>query len=175
MIRYGCEEFCFFYAIALRGSWRGWVTSRAISTECFGVAMLIREGDNFLEVIALERITGNLPTLGDTRFEIRVQSFGFAGQGWTWIDALSLRSFAEQLRKLENQRQGKAELESMSPREFWLNISSTDSLGHMALFGRLCQFEVGSKCEHLLDFGFSFDPSILPSIIKDFQTIVSGL
>jgi hypothetical protein len=47
--------------------------------------MLIRGDDGFLEMVATERIADNLPTPGDTRFEIRVRSFGFAGQGWTEI------------------------------------------------------------------------------------------
>jgi hypothetical protein len=138
--------------------------------------MLIREDDNFFEMIATERITTPKDTQFEigVSFEIRVQSFGFAGQCWTSIDALSLRSFDEQLRKLENQRQGKAEVSSMSPREFWLKICSIDSLGHMALFGRLCRFEVGLRYEHLLEFGFSFDPSVLPSIVKNFEAIASG-
>jgi hypothetical protein len=51
--------------------------------------MLIREGDNFLEMIAAERIPDHLPTPGDTRFGIRVESFGFAGQGWMWVDLQS--------------------------------------------------------------------------------------
>lgn len=135
--------------------------------------MLICEGDNFLEMIATERIPDNLPTPGDTRFEIRVQSFGFAGQGWIWVDALSLRRFINQLRELENKRQGKAELSSMSPDQFWLRIFSTDSLGHMALIGRLSRLEYGLKCQHLLEFGF--DPSILPSIVKNFEAISSGV
>ena len=116
--------------------------------------MLIREGDNFLEVIALERITGNLPTPGDTQFEIRVQSFGFAGQGWTWIDALSLRSFAEQLRKLENQRQGKAELESMSPREFWLNIAIAKAVRTRNV--RYAQWHLVNNRSGLVFCGFDF-------------------
>ncbi|HEY9630621.1 MAG TPA: hypothetical protein V6C84_25270 [Coleofasciculaceae cyanobacterium] len=131
--------------------------------------MLIREGNNFLEMIATERIPDHLPTPGDTRFEIRVRSSGFAGQGWMWVDLQSLRSFVDQLRELENQRQGEAELSSMSPSQFWLRIVSTDSLGHMALFGQL------SRSEHELKFGFSFDPSVLPSIVKDFQAIASGI
>ncbi|XGV95719.1 MAG: hypothetical protein ACAF41_23625 [Leptolyngbya sp. BL-A-14] len=131
--------------------------------------MLIREGDDFLEMIATERTPDHLPTPGDTRFEIRVESFGFAGQGWMWVDRESLKSFVAQLRELENQRQGEAELSSMSPGQFWLRIFSTDSLGHVALVGQL------SRVEHELKFGFSFDPSALPSIVKDFQAIADGM
>ncbi|MGL5078828.1 MAG: hypothetical protein ACRDBG_23775, partial [Waterburya sp.] len=84
--------------------------------------MLICEGDNFLEMIATERVPDHLPTPGDTHFEIRVRSSGFAGQGWMWVEFQSLKRFIEQLRELENQRQGKAEISSMSPGQFWLRI-----------------------------------------------------
>ncbi|HEY9631347.1 MAG TPA: hypothetical protein V6C84_28995 [Coleofasciculaceae cyanobacterium] len=131
--------------------------------------MLIRERDNFLEMTATERVPDHLHTPGDTRFEIRVESFGFAGQGWIWVDLQNLKSFIDHLRELENQRQGEAELSSMSPDQFWLRIFSTDSLGHMALVGQLSRFK------HELKFGFSFDPSVLPSIVKDFQAIASGV
>lgn len=128
--------------------------------------MLIRAGDDFLEMIATYRE----PNLY-TQFEIKVQSFGFAGQGSATIDALNLRSFDEQLRELENKRQGKAELSSISSREFWLKICSIDGLGHMGVFGRLHRFYFGVRHEHLLEFGFCFDPSLLPSIVKHFEAI----
>ncbi|MBE9182755.1 hypothetical protein IQ268_29915 [Oculatella sp. LEGE 06141] len=134
--------------------------------------MLICERDNFLEMIATERIPDHFPTPGDTRFEISVQSFGFAGQAWMWVDLQSLRSFVNQLQELEKQRQGEAELSSMSPGQFWLRIFSTDSLGHMALVGHLSGHL--SRFKHELKFGFSFDPSALPSIVKDFQAIADG-
>ncbi|NEU72449.1 hypothetical protein PI95_007640 [Hassallia byssoidea VB512170] len=132
--------------------------------------MLIREGDNFLEMIAAP---GNPQYDTGVSFEIKVQSFGFTGQGSMYVDDLSLKSFYEQLQKLENQRQGKVELSSM-PLQVWLKICSIDSLGHMALFGRISRWEVVLRCEHILEFGFSFDPTLLPSIVKYFETVVSG-
>ncbi|MGG6293988.1 hypothetical protein ACQ4M4_06155 [Leptolyngbya sp. AN02str] len=140
--------------------------------------MLLREGSNFLEMIATERIPEHLPAPGDTRFEIRVQSFGFLGQGWTWIDAVSLSSFVAQLHELEPQRQGSAEVSSMSPDQFWLKIFSTNRLGQMAVIGRLSQVSpLGHdlRCNHLLEFGFPFDPVMLPSIVKNFERVSSGV
>ncbi|MEH2079597.1 MAG: hypothetical protein V7K89_06165 [Nostoc sp.] len=135
-------------------------------------SILICEGDNFLEMIVTEGISDNLIEPRDWEFKIRVQSSGFTGQARRWIDGFSLRSFVEDLQKLENQRQGKAEVSSMSYDQFWLKICSIDSVGHMALFGRLSRFESKLGCKHLLEFGFSFDPSVLPSIVKNFEAIV---
>jgi hypothetical protein len=136
--------------------------------------MLIRAEDNFLEILVAERIPDNLPTAGDIQVKISVQSFGFSAQGLTWIDCLSLQNFVEQLRQLENKRHGSAELSSISPHEFWMKICSTDSLGHVAIFGRLSQSEQGLRYNHLLEFGFSFDPSLLPSLVKNFEVIENG-
>jgi hypothetical protein len=137
--------------------------------------MLIRAEDNFLEMLVAERIPDNLPTAGDIQVKISMQSFGFSAQGLTWIDRLNLQDFVAQLRQLENKRHGSAELSSISPHEFWLKICSTDSLGHVAIFGRLSQAkqqtEQGLTCNHLLEFGFSFDPSLLPSLVKNFEVI----
>lgn len=126
-------------------------------------------------MIATERVPVHLPTSGDTRFDIKVQSFGFAGQGWMWVELQSLKRFVEQLRDLESQRQGQVELSSMSPDQFWLRIFSTDSLGHMALVGRLSRWEHTLNWQHLLEFGFAFDPSTLPSIVKSFEAISDGV
>ncbi|MBE9009643.1 hypothetical protein IQ250_05440 [Pseudanabaenaceae cyanobacterium LEGE 13415] len=133
--------------------------------------MLICEGDDFLEMTVTDRIPDHLPASGDTRFEIKVQSFGFSGQSSVWIDRLALISFAAQLQELENRRQGEAELSSISPSQFWLRIYSTDSLGQMALAGRLSRLKPDLNCEHLVEFGFRFDPSVLPSIVKGFEKI----
>lgn len=137
--------------------------------------MLIRAGDNFLEMLVAERVPDNLPTAGDIQIKISVQSFGFSAQGLTWIDRLNLQDFVAQLRQLENKRHGSAELSSISPNELWLKICSTDNLGHMAIFGRLSQSEQGLRYNHLLEFGFSFDPSVLPSLVKNFEGIANGV
>ncbi|MGF1479592.1 MAG: hypothetical protein ACFB4I_08880 [Cyanophyceae cyanobacterium] len=148
--------------------------SRNIEAEGNSVAILIREGVHFVEMMVVERIPKHLPTPGDTHFRIKVQSHGFTGQGWTWIGAPSLENFVEQLRKLENHRQGSGELSSLSPQQFWLQISSVDSLGHIAVAGQLAQLGHGVGGEHLLKFGFELDPNTLLSIVKNFEAVVAS-
>lgn len=141
--------------------------------------MLICEGDNSVEIVAIDRVSDHLPTPGDTQFEIKIQSFGFAGQGWAWVSAACLAAFVEQLRTLELERQGCAEIESISPRQFWLRIWAIDRLGHTALTGRLTgrlqKYETQLTFAHSLEFGFQFSPDLLPRIVRDFEAIASGV
>jgi hypothetical protein len=127
--------------------------------------VLIREGLNFIELVPIDRVPDGLPTAGDVQLSVTVQSQGFTGSGSAWIEARKLRAFVSQLRELETSRRGTAEIESMSPGQFRLRLFSTDSLGHMALAGRI------SRGEHALDFRFEFDPGLLPEIAQRFEVI----
>jgi hypothetical protein len=77
--------------------------------------------------------------VGDTRFAVRVRISGintvFTAEGLRWVELRALVAFSEQLRVLEERRQGSASLESMSPGELQLQIRSTDRAGHMAAIG----------------------------------------
>jgi hypothetical protein len=99
--------------------------------------MVIRYGDNFVEIVATNRVPENEPTPGDTRLVITVCSHGFAGQGAAWIAAPCLAAFVQQLRVLEERRHGSAAIESLSPGEFHLRIWSVDHRGQIAVGGRL--------------------------------------
>jgi hypothetical protein len=127
--------------------------------------MVIREGSDRVEVVATDRVPDHLPTPGDTQLAIAVQSRGFAAEGSTWVEAPRLEAFVGQLRELEARRQGSAELESISPGEFWLRVFATDRAGHVAVAGRL------SQRRQALEFEFPFCPSVLPSIVAGFAAI----
>ena len=72
--------------------------------------MVIRDAQNEISMSAVEWIPDNLPTAGDVRVDIEVSSQGFAGRASVWLDADRLRSFAQQLKELEQRREGVAEL-----------------------------------------------------------------
>ena len=127
--------------------------------------VLIQEVSNFIELVPTDWVPNGLPTAGDIQISVTVQSQGFAGHGSAWIEAPKLRAFVSQLRQLETSRRGTAEVESMSPGQFRLRLFSTDSLGHMALVGRL------SRGEHALEFQFEFDPGLLPEVAQRFEAI----
>ena len=98
--------------------------------------------------------------------DVSVTSKGFSGQASAWICPGAFDSFLADLARLEQRRQGSAEVEAMSGAEFWLRVYSTDRTGHLAVSGR-----VGSQSgyEHALTFGFDIDPSTLPWIVASFR------
>jgi hypothetical protein len=130
--------------------------------------MIIREGNDSIEIAATERVPSHLPCAGDTRLAISVQAGGFSGQGWAWVDAARLEAFIARLRELEARRQGDAEVASLSPGQFWLRIAATDRAGHMVLAGRL------SHGQQALSFGFEFCPSVLPAVIQGFTAMLES-
>ena len=140
--------------------------------------MLIREGNNVVEILATDRVADHLPTPGDTRLAITVSSNGFSGQGSAWVEAECLAEFLQQLRALEETRQGAAELESMSPDELRLRIWSVDRRGHLAVGGRVSRWARGydgsDSYRQLVEFGFEFDPTLLPDAVVSFQSILEG-
>lgn len=127
--------------------------------------MEIREGSDRIEISVAERVPGHLPGAGDVLLKVAVRSREFGGAGSAWVDARTLRSFVGQLRDLGARRQGAAELESMSPREFLLRVFSTDRRGHMAVAGRV------AHDGQAVEFEFSFCPTTLPRLVAAFAAV----
>ena len=104
-----------------------------------GAMVLIRDGEDFLELAVTERGAAGSPDAGDTRFAVRVRVIGkdtvFTGETWCWVGRRVRSAFAQRLRELEERRQGSAALESMSLGELKLEVRSTDRAGHVAAFG----------------------------------------
>ena len=96
--------------------------------------------DNCVEIECLEAISKHLPTPGDLRLRVNVQSDGFAGQSSSaWIDRNEFERFLDQLRKLDTKRQGCAELVALSPEDFKLRIWPTIELDVLPWKGRSAQ------------------------------------
>jgi hypothetical protein len=130
--------------------------------------MMIQDGNHSIEIVPSERVPDHLPSAKDIRLAIAVRSQGFAGEGWAWVEASRLRQFIEHLRELEIRRSGSAEVESISPGQFWLRLFATDRAGHMAVAGRL------AHAEQALEFRFRFCPSLLPGLVAAFSEIDEG-
>jgi len=139
--------------------------------------MLLRNGEDFLELTVTERGSGP-ERPGDTEFAVRVRVSSmdnlFVGQTRCWIDVERLAAFAQELRLLEERRQGSAAVESMSSEELRLEICSTDRAGHMAArgsAGHWC-FLGGSKPHWCaVSFYVPFCPSELPALVREFQAL----
>jgi hypothetical protein len=77
-------------------------------------------------------------------------------------------SFVDQVAQLEQTRNGKAKLESMSPDELYLEFKNTDRVGHMGIGGHLGYR--GSAGEFVFKFSaLGFDPTNLPEILRELR------
>jgi hypothetical protein len=140
--------------------------------------MIIREGTNFVEIVstgACSQQPGS-PSPYAIKFALSIASGGFSGQGATWIEADQFAAFLVQLRELEGSRTGSATVEGMPPEQFLLRLWAVDGLGHMAVAGRLTHHQFGgSRGPHLhaIEFGFEFDPTLLPSVVSEFRSMMT--
>jgi hypothetical protein len=140
--------------------------------------MIIREGSNFVEIVATGACSQQpgSPSPYDIEFALNIASGGFSGQGATWIEVDQFTAFLAQLRELEGSRTGSAIVEGMSPEQFQLRLWAVDGLGHMAVAGRLTHHQFGGwrgPHLHAIEFGFEFDPTLLPSIVSEFQSMIA--
>jgi hypothetical protein len=142
--------------------------------------VLVRDGDDYLELTVAERLTG-AHAAGDTRFAVRVRVSGlhtaFTAESLCWVDLRALAAFVEQLRALEERRQGSAALESMSPGELQLEVRSTDRAGHVAAVGQVGRWlGVGSGEPYwsAVAFRVPFCPSELPALVREFSSLASA-
>jgi hypothetical protein len=65
----------------------------------------------------------------------------------------------------------------MSPEDFQLRLLSIDRWGHMAIEGLIAsQLHRGvpGRHRHAVEFGFEFDPTLLPKVLTDIQAIATG-
>lgn len=99
----------------------------------------------------------------DYELTVTIRSRGYSGSVEVHVDEAKFRKFSEDLLELERKRQGAATVNSMSPRELKLTLRSSDMLGHMEAVGEIASthYSRNGAHEHVLRFGFEFDPSEL--------------
>ncbi|MDB5307173.1 MAG: hypothetical protein JWO38_1375 [Gemmataceae bacterium] len=143
--------------------------------------MIVRDGEDFLELEVTERVPEGVPCAGDIRFAVRVRITSkdtvFSAETWAWVEAPVMTTFAEQIRTLEKQRQGSAALESMSPGELRLDVRGYDRAGHIAAVGQVghwCYGGVGGPYWSAVSFGIAFCPSELPALVRYFEGLVES-
>jgi hypothetical protein len=93
---------------------------------------------------------------------IKVWGYSAADQGWVTYD--DWRTFINELHELDGSRQGTATLAGVSHADYRIIFKSTDHSGHMAVTGFLGDFSP-DEFPLKLEFGFSFDPGMLTSIV----------
>ncbi len=138
--------------------------------------MILRGDDVALEIGLGEIVPAGRPDTGDLRLAVRLSSRQFAGYNdSTWVRASSWRSFLDELRRMEEQRAGQAQLVSMSPSDLALRIFVRDRAGHVAVEGHVGKDLVWSDGAHAahIPFRLELDPSTLPQTVIAFRDLAS--
>mgnify|MGYP001801249072 CR=1 FL=1 len=130
----------------------------------------IVEGGNSLHVTVLEiHNDANLPSFEDLEISVLVETNGFVGHNSS-IGILrdDFMKFASDLLKLEQSRQGRTVLKSMSPDDLNLSIESISRLGHMYVSGTVGKWcRVGPKpFMSSVGFGFEIEPTLLVDLSR---------
>jgi hypothetical protein len=109
---------------------------------------------------------------------VEVFSKGFSGNTESvWFSEKDVKSFIEQIQELDKTRKGFAKLLNMSSgsdaNALEFMIFSTDTLGHLAIQATLQRLVYLSNFTGNLKVSVSFEiePSLLPSIIRDFKKL----
>src|SRR5215471_19014737 len=130
----------------------------------------IQQQDALLELEVTELGAASTPAHGDVRLSITVRTGGYSAADHSWVIRPDLDRFLQELRALDQSRQGKAVLVAPSPDGFRLEFYSTDSAGHMAVRGQLGRTDRYGFLSQLR-FGFAFEPDKLPAVLAYFETI----
>lgn len=137
--------------------------------------VLIRAGNDYLELVCVENVPEPLPTPGDFRLAVSVQSGSFAGSSdAVWISSSAFAQYLTELRLLEQSRQGIVELLAMSPAEIRLCIQSIDRAGHMVVEGEIARLRYLGRQQPFmqrLTFAFDFDSGDFTQIVRDFERL----
>jgi hypothetical protein len=133
--------------------------------------MLIRSGEDYLELTPVSRTLEHLPGAGNTCFAVRVKCGSFSAETTAYIEAGDLRDFADAMRGLEKSRQGVISLESISPGELRLELRITDRAGHVAAFGQVGGWCFAGSDRHwnVVRYFIPFCPTLLPQMTPEFQ------
>lgn len=138
--------------------------------------MLISDGLDYLELTVTHRGPPGAQDAGDTAFGVRVRVHSmdtvFTGETTCYVRLGALVEFAQQLKILEERRQGSAVLDSANPGELVLDIRSVDRMGHIAAVGQVGHWCCWSEREPQWSaIGFSIGVSDLPKLLREFSAL----
>jgi len=140
--------------------------------------MKIGSDTEFVNITLLERAPAGTPTEGDVRIAVQVRLKDFGGTYDTiWLERPSLEEFIGALRRLDAERQGISTLTSSSPDEFILTIRSLNRLGQLAAEVTLARYQYSGPTywRTAVSGGFELDPSTLPSLVSDIESLLGNL
>ena len=154
----------------------GFASRRLNSTVNETVAMILADGEGELEITVHEVEPPMSPRAGDFRAIVRVSTRGFDGTNeHVWVAADDFQRFVEAVRVLERDRRGEAQLTSLSPDDLELSIRVRDRAGHVTASGFVGRTSCGSSGEFVtarVGFSFDVDPTYLPGIVAELESLV---
>ena len=130
-----------------------------------------------VDLVVLERSESSIATRGDVRIKVTVTLRDFSGAyDSVYLDQSTLAGFLEAITDMERTRSGSAELKSMSPNEFSLQVRSRDSLGHFVVEVALQRFQYSGPTywPTTVSGGFELDPTELPRLAQQFRALIDG-
>ena len=110
------------------------------------------------------------PGDGDLLLNVSVRVFGYSASDQSWVVEQAWVGFLSQLRVLERQRRGQAELVGASPDDLRLTFTVSDAAGHMSVSGHL-GWQTPDGFKQRMEFGFSFDPGLLATVLREFEVL----
>jgi hypothetical protein len=138
--------------------------------------MKIGSKKEYLEIVELERNPEGTPCAGDVnvRVDLSLQEF-YGSYAGVWLELPEMEKFISDLEELDKTRSGRAKVSSMSLDEFTLEISSSDSLGHMEIEAQLHRHQYsGSKYWPIyLKGSFEVQPETIRQLISCFKVFTN--
>lgn len=150
---------------------------RRVAPPLSGREVVLRspDGRDVLRIAPIRRDSG-YPSL-EVRVEAKAQ--GFSGAAAVWLDGFALKEFAAALRGFEKSRQGRLELQSMSPDELGLALRSMDHAGHLLVEFALSRTAlVGDRPESValrVSGAFELDPGTLGELAGGFAQLANAV
>lgn len=124
-----------------------------------------------IELTKIEAIQQYLPSY---QFEIKLETENIRAKivNFTWISEEEIDNFLVELDRLDRERKGLAELNSLSPGEFSLIFKAIDKLGHIAVSLNFSeQDKTANDYSYNLGIEFQTDPTILQQVIADIKRL----
>lgn len=138
--------------------------------------MKIGTKEEYVEIVELERNPEGTPCAGDVNITVALSLQAFSGSyDGIWLELPEMERFIAELEILDEKRSGNANISSMSPNEFTLEIRSSDSLGHMEIETQLHRHQYsGPKYWPVyLRGGFETQPETIRQLISCFKALTN--
>ncbi|EKE69439.1 hypothetical protein [Gallaecimonas xiamenensis] len=138
--------------------------------------MKIGTREEYVEIEELERNPEGVPCTGDVNVSVALALQGFTGSyDGIWLELPEMERFIKELEILDEKRNGCAKISSMNPKEFTLEIRSSDSLGHMEIEVQLHRYQYsGPKYWPIyLKGGFETQPETIRQLISCFKALTN--